>query len=116
MAFSETETSKILQTLETNFWSKHRPPTHMRDKIREGQRIEKQSVELFYVRPVFEMPGRTVEESISKITYVRTQKVWKIFWQRADLKWHGYPECPEVRSLDEALRVINKDKYHCFFG
>jgi len=25
----------------------------MRDKIREGQRIEKQPIELFYVRPVF---------------------------------------------------------------
>lgn len=116
MAFTESETSEILHTLEEKFWSKNRPPTHMRDKIREGQRIEKQSVELFFVRPVFQMPRRTVEEPISKITYVRSQDVWKLFWKRADNKWYGYPECPEVKTLKEALQVVNEDKLHCFFG
>lgn len=116
MAFTELETEKIQQTLETEFWSKRRPPLQVRGQMREGQRITAQSVELFFVRPVFDLPGRTVEEPISKLTYVRSQDLWKIFWKRADNISHGYTECPSAKSLEEALKVVDEDKFGCFFG
>ena len=57
-----------------------------------------------------------VEESIAKIKYVRSRQVWRLYWKRADLKWHAYQPCPEVKSLATALRVIDKDACNCFFG
>ncbi|MGH8716972.1 MAG: DUF3024 domain-containing protein [Burkholderiales bacterium] len=30
---------------------------------------------------------------VAKATYVKAQDVWKVFWQRADLKWHRYDPC-----------------------
>ena len=47
MPFTETETESILKQLEEEFWAHHRPPLDLRDKVREGQRIDGQSIELF---------------------------------------------------------------------
>jgi len=116
MAFTQDEQEWILDTLERCFWSKRRPPLRVRDRMWEGQRIEGHSLELFFVRPVFDQPDQTVEEAVAKLTLVRTWSVWKIFWKRADGKWHGYPPCPEADSLEEALQVVDADSHGCFFG
>lgn len=116
MAFTEVEITEHMKVLEDAFWSRRRPPLHLRDQIREGQRFNGQSIELFLVRPAFKRPGEETEEPIAKVQFVRTQNVWRIFWMRADIKWHSYPNCPEAPSLTEALRVIDKDEMGCFFG
>ena len=88
----------------------------LRDKVREGQRFTARTIELFLVRPGFNRPKQLNEESIAKIQHVRRLEVWRIFWKRADGRWHRYaPRC-EVQSLAEALRVIDEDASCCFFG
>lgn len=116
MAFTEHELARHLQTLEQVFWAHRRPPERVRSLMRDGQRIAGHSIELFFVRPQWNNPSRTIEEAIAKLTYVRTRGHWRIFWQRADLKWHAYPEQRTARSLAEALRVVHEDKFCCFFG
>ena len=116
MAFSENETEKILRQLEEEFWTHRRPPIHLRNKVREGQRIEDHSIELFLVRPSFRRPDEWIEEPISKIRYVRSRDAWGIYWRRADLKWHRYDPCQETETLPEALAIISKDQHGCFFG
>ena len=116
MAFTDSEIVEHMQVIEELFWSRRRPPLHLRDKIREGQRFSGQWIELFMVRPAFMRPGEWIESSIGKVQYVRSREVWRIYWQRGNMKWLGYEPCPEVRSLAEALRVIDEDAWCCFFG
>jgi hypothetical protein len=116
MAFTEKEIAEHTITLEKHFWSTKRPPVNLRPLIREGQRFSASAIELFFVRPRFNRPGQTVEESIAKIRYVRRTNVWLIFWKRADLKWHSYPPQPEAESLVAALKIVKKDPNGCFFG
>lgn len=116
MAFTELEIAEHTFTLEQHFWAHRRPPLHLRDKVREGQRFTDQSIELFLVRPAFQRPGEHIEESIAKVTYVRSKAVWRLFWKRADNKWHRYPPQPEAKSLTKALAVIHADVNGCFFG
>ena len=116
MPFTELEIAEHTVLLERHFWSQRRPPLHLRDKIREGQRFEGRSIELFFVRPRYNDPTQTIEESIARLTSVRSRGIWRIFWKRADLKWHRYAPCPETKSLAEALRIIDEDANACFFG
>ncbi|RPH90557.1 MAG: DUF3024 domain-containing protein [Desulfobacteraceae bacterium] len=44
----------------------------------------------------------------------RVEKVWRVFWHRVDQKWHRYPPCPEVRSVEEFLSVVDLDENYCF--
>ena len=116
MAFTDSEIAAHTATIEEHFWSRRRPPLHLRDKVREGQRFTDQAIELFFVRPAFNRPGELVEESIARLQYVRTRDVWHLFWKRADGKWHRYPPRPEAESLTTALGVIQEDPNGCFFG
>ncbi|HTI71757.1 MAG TPA: DUF3024 domain-containing protein [Candidatus Limnocylindria bacterium] len=115
MAFTNLEIAEHALTLEKHFWSRRRPPLHLRDKVREGQRFKDQSIELFYLRPAFQRPGES-ENSIAKIRYIRSGDRWRIFWKRANGNWYAYPLKPEVKTLAAALRVIDEDAAHCFFG
>jgi hypothetical protein len=97
--------------------NRRRPPEHIRDKVDLRYRIERQSVEIFEVRPYWRNPTeKKIEEAIAKATYVRTQRVWRVYWQRADLKWHRYDPDPEVTTIEEFLNIVDKDEYSCFFG
>jgi len=116
MAFTDAEIADHTLILEEHFWAHRRPPLHLRDRIREGQRFNDQSIELFFVRPAFERPSEQTETEIAKVTYVRTKNVWHLFWKRADGKWHRYPLDSEVVSLPAVLAIIHKDPNGCFFG
>ena len=116
MAFSTDEIERHLSTLERAFWSHRRPPQNLRNQIREGQRLAGQSIELFFNRPSFNDPNHWIEESIAKVTYVRSSDAWKLYWKRADLKWHAYPPRPKAKTLEQALSIIHEDANCCFFG
>jgi len=104
MAFTDLEIAEHGALIEQIFWSKRRPSREIRDQIREGQRFAGQNIEFFFVRPLFNQPDRTVEDSIAKVQFVRGRGSWRIFWKRADGKWHGHRPHPEAASLTEALQ------------
>lgn len=115
MAFSEIELKRCEKAL-AQYLERRRPPAHLRDQIDLSYRIEKQSVEIFEIRPDWQ--DRTIkrESPVAKATYVQTKKLWKIFWMRQDLKWHGYQPTPEVKTLEAFLKVVERDEHGCFWG
>jgi hypothetical protein len=115
MAFSEFELKRHEKILNA-YLEKNRPPEYIRNELDLGIRQEGQSVEIFEIRPRWDNPQEKMENPIAKATYVKNQAIWKVYWQRADLKWHLYEPHPKVKSLDEFLKVVEADEYACFFG
>jgi len=115
MPFSELELKRIEKVLSA-FLAKRRPPAHVRQQMDLGYRLSGQSVELFEIRPQWDDPSKIHEHPFAKATYVKTKKVWKIYWRRADLKWHGYEPLPFSRSLEKILAEIDQDPNGCFWG
>jgi hypothetical protein len=116
MAFNDVEIACYTALIEELIWSKRRPPLHLRDQVREGQRIDGNEIELFLVRPLWSDPTREVEESIAKTRYVQTRGVWQVLWKRADGKWHRYDPRREVKSLKAFLNLVAEDSHGCFWG
>ena len=79
MAFTELEIAAHMQVLEDSFWAQRRPPLHLRDRIREGQRFTDKTIELFFVRPAYKRPGEEVEEPIAKLQHLPTKHIWRTF-------------------------------------
>lgn len=115
MALNDIERKRIEKTVGT-FVEKLRPAPHIRPQLDFGFRVSGQSVELFEIRPQWDRPAVIRESSFAKATFVRTQGVWKVYWMRADLKWHSYLSVPEVPAIEEFLAVVHKDEHACFFG
>jgi hypothetical protein len=116
MAFNDNEIARYAGLIEELIWAKRRPSLHLRGKVREGQRIKGYEIELFLVRPHFRDPTHWIETPIAKTRYVKSRKVWRVFWQRADLKWHRYAPRPEVKSLTAFLKLVDEDAHCCFWG
>lgn len=115
MAISEFELKRCEKVMDA-YMEKHRPPAPVRHMVDLGYKIEKQSIVVFEIRPHWENEKEKIETPVAKTTYVKSVKIWKVYWQRADLKWHKYEPMPEVKLLEEFLDVLQEDKYSCFFG
>ena len=115
MALDPHLTAEVTEALE-NWMEKNRPPEEMRNELDNGYRIEDQSVYIFEIRPRYDKPEIILETPIAKTTYVHTKKRWKIFWMRADLKWHGYTPHLYVRDIKDFLKIVKEDPHGCFWG
>jgi hypothetical protein len=115
MPVSEFEI-KRWETLTNKFIEKRRPPVHLRNQLDLSFKITNHSIEIFEIQPLFNDPHKITEIPIAKATFIRSQNIWKIFWQRADLKWHRYHTVPEVKNLEDFLQVVDADELACFFG
>lgn len=116
MALSELEAARVRKAMDS-FLERHRPPPHIRPKLDIAYRISGQCIEIFEIRPVWRGPaGGKHEGRVAKATFVRSRGVWRVFWQRRDLKWHSYEPIPEVKTVEEFVSVVTQDAHACFFG
>ena len=116
MALSEIEVARVKRALDS-FMQIRRPPPHIRARLDLGYRISGQSVEIFEIRPAWRgLPNERHESAVAKATFVRSRNVWRVFWQRRDLKWHGYEPASEVKSIADFLSLVAEDRHACFFG
>lgn len=109
------QTVHLIEVLE-GFLEKRRPPEEMRKQVDINYSIEGQSIIIVEIRPSWNDPGRIIEQGIAKGTYVKSKDHWKIFWMRADLKWHSYVPCPTVKSIENFIDVVDEDSRNCFWG
>jgi hypothetical protein len=115
MAIDIMQTLEVIEVME-NFIAKKRPPEHIRHQWDLNYKIEDQSVVIFEIRPRWDRPELKMEPNISKATFIKAKNHWKVFWQRSDLKWHSYQPKPEVKSLNEFIKLVEEDKHGCFWG
>jgi hypothetical protein len=116
MAFSEFEIKRYEQIVG-RYVEGRRPAPSIRPKLDLGSRVKGQTVEIFEIRPVWRgKAGEKMESPVAKATYVKARRIWRIFWQRADLKWHSYEPVAEVVNLEDFLAVVERDEYGCFYG
>jgi hypothetical protein len=115
MAISEFEIKRCERALD-RFMEQHRPPVHVRAQLDFGYRIDNQSIEIFEVRPGFRDPDNKTEVPVAKATFIKSRQLWKVYWQRSDMKWHTYSPQPEVTKLEEFLQLVGEDSHSCFFG
>jgi Protein of unknown function (DUF3024) len=115
MAIDIFKTLEVIEVME-NFVERRRPPENIRHELDLSYTIDNQSIIVFEIRPRWDNPSETLESPIAKTTYVKSANHWKVFWMRADLKWHPYPPQTTVASLVAFTKLLDEDKHHCFWG
>ena len=115
MAISEFETKRI-EKIVGQFVEKRRPKPEIRPELDIGFRLTDQSFEIFEIRPQWNNPTEKMESPVAKATFVKNKNEWKLFWMRADHKWHRYEPLPTTKSLEKILEEIDQDPYACFWG
>ena len=115
MTLSDFEIKRV-EKLVGQFIERKRPAKHIRKELDFSFRISAQSFEIFEIRPQWNDPTKTTETPVARATYVKSKNIWKLYWMRADLKWHSYQPFPSSKSLEKILQVIEEDSHGCFWG
>lgn len=115
MNIDALQTVEIIEVME-NCIQKMRPPEHLRSQLDIGYNIEGQSIIIHEIRPRWDNPDIIKEFPVAKATFVKSKSHWKLFWMRADLKWHAYPAEPTVKTVADFVRIVDEDKHACFWG
>lgn len=106
---------KINERIVHQFLEQNRPRVEIRQELEWGYSF-KNVIELLEIRPNRYEEGAFLHLSFAKIKYVKTQKIWKLYWMRGSGKWQSYEPCREASNLEEFLSVIDEDTYGCFKG
>jgi hypothetical protein len=114
MAFAELELRRIARTVGE--FCRRKSPLKLRDQVRIEFRVERHEVLIYETRPAFRDPSHWVEHGVAKLRFVRTAGEWRLFWQRASLKWQGYEPLASSRDINDLLVEIDRDAHGCFFG
>lgn len=115
MALTASQTADI-EAAMADFLARRRPPAEIRDKLDLAWRIEGQSVVIFNIRPLWRGDSEKIEDPVAKASYVRSVNRWRVYWQRADLKWRSYEPHPQAVFFEEFLAVVDEDEHCCFWG
>lgn len=56
------------------------------------------------------------ETPVATLKFIRSAGKWRLYWMRADMKWHEYPGLFSSHRLDKLVQEIDADPLACFFG
>ena len=115
MALDITKSVEIIEIME-NYISRVRPRQEIRHQVDISYEIENQSIILNEIRPAWNDTSKMLTNAYAKATFVHQQNIWKIYWKRADNKWHLYEPSPTADRLEECLKIVDEDKVGCFKG
>ena len=115
MAFSEHERAANHAALKW-FLARRSPSEHIRAQLDFGYAIVGHIVDVQGIRPGWQDKSITRQRAFARVRSVRAKDHWRLYWMRANLKWRLYEPQPLHDSLQEALAVIDDDRYGCFFG
>jgi len=96
--------------------SKRPKDEEMRKRLDFGYSWDGQTVVLFEIRPQWNDPTNILELPFAKLCFVKSSKLWKLYWRRGSGKWERYEPKPESLTLQLLLVEIDHDAYGCFFG
>ncbi|MFD1771581.1 DUF3024 domain-containing protein [Sphingobacterium suaedae] len=71
---------------------------------------------LFKISPQWNDPTNILELPFAKLRFVKSSKIWKLYWMRGSGKWEAYEPEPENADVHKLLTEIKNDTYGCFFG
>jgi hypothetical protein len=114
LGFPELELKRIKDVLGPI--CERRSPAHARHQVRTEYRVKGHEVLIVEVRVVWDDPTRWTELGVAKLKFNRKTREWKLFWQRASLKWQAYEPLAESRDLAVLVGEVDRDPHGCFFG
>lgn len=114
MAFSELEIKRIAQTVGE--FCRKSSPAHLKNELSLEYVLKGHEVVIFERRPQWDNPKEWMESPVAKLKFIRSANKWRLYWQRADLKWHEYPGLSSSEHIGNLVREIDADPLTCFFG
>jgi Protein of unknown function (DUF3024) len=95
---------------------KRRPKPEIRHLVDMKAELKKQELVLYEVRPRYDDGSKTHANPVAKAKWIDAQGRWRLYWMRADLKWHLYEPGQHLEDISSIIDEIDRDPFGCFWG
>lgn len=113
----EREPISMVEVQLKSFVEARRPKEEsVRKQLDFGYSWDGQTALFFEIRPQWKNPTNILESPFAKLRFVKSSKIWKLYWMLGSGKWKSYEPKPESTNLQSLLDEIGNDEYGCFFG
>lgn len=109
MDINESRIKKYIETLRPE-------DAEIRKKLDYGYSFKNKVFLLYAIRPVWNNPKEIMHSEYAKIRYYNSKNEWNLYWKRASGKWELYEPFPRSTHLEKIIKIIEEDKYGCFYG
>jgi len=110
------ETINFEKKIIENYIESIRPPVEIRKKLDLGYSFVNNEVIFFEIRSQWNDETKVNQHPFVKAKYVKSQKIWKIYWMRTNGKWELYEPNPVVHSINSFIEIVEEDEHGCFRG
>lgn len=110
------ETINFEDRIISNFIESIRPPVEMRNQIDIGYSFQNNEIIFFEIRPQWNDESKVHQYPFVKAKYIKSQKLWKIYWMRDNGNWELYEHNPTVHSINSFIEIVEDDEFGCFRG
>ena len=110
------ETINFEERIISNFIESIRPPVEMRNQIDIGYSYQNYEIIFFEIRPQWNDESKVHQYPFVKAKYVKSQKLWKIYWMRDNGNWELYEPNPTVHSINSFIEIVEDDEFGFFRG
>jgi Protein of unknown function (DUF3024) len=114
MDFSEADLKRIEQFV--GVFCGELSSRHLKDKLRLMYAFKGHEVAIVERGPLWDPHTEWTETLGAKLKFIKTVAKWRLYWMRADMKWHEYPGLPSSSYLDDLVQEIDTDPLACFFS
>ena len=114
MAFGELELKRIDKIVGK--FCRRMSPAHLKGKLRLEFAVKGHEVMIYERRPKWVNPSEWMDSPVAKLKFIRTASKWRLYWMRADLKWHEYPGRSSSDDIADLVGEVEADPLACFFG
>ena len=112
MAFDELELKRI--ELTVGVFCAKRSPGHLKDKLSLVYAVKGHEVVISERRPRWDNQTEWTDTPVAKLKFIRSANTWRLYWMRADMKWHAYPGLSSSNHLNDLVQEIDADPLACF--
>ena len=98
------------------FIQKRRPKPEIRHLLDMKAELNKQELIISEVRQNFRDSTKMDTHPVAKAKWIDSQGRWRLYWMRADLKWHTYEPGEHLEDISSIISEVDKDPFGCFWG
>ena len=114
MPLSEFEIKRVEKIVSQ--YCENKVPPHVRDQLQTTYKIIKNEVWIYEKRPIWNNPSKRGEFPVAKAKFTLKTKLWTLYWQDRNLRWHIYDRIEPSKQLEDIIKEIDNDPTGIFWG
>lgn len=114
MPLSKFEIKRIEKIVSQ--YCENKVPPHVRDQLQITYKIIKNEVWIYEKRPIWNNPSQWQEIPVAKAQFTLKTKLWTLYWQDRNLRWHIYDRIEPSKQLEDIIKEIDNDPTGIFWG